>query len=95
MNTEQRIKRIHVSQVERGMYIVQEDADELTDEQINEDWDASEQDWQHVTHVQHRADQSKLTLAMYNGEQYVTQWGDGFVWANWLGADPVLQDPED
>jgi len=93
---QQRIKRVDVSAVERGMYVVQEDAEGLTDAQINEDWDASEQDWQRVVRAQHRADQSQLTLAMYNGEEFATGWGEGAVWALWdADADePVLAEEE-
>lgn len=74
------IQRTPVVNVQRGDYIVQEDAEDLTEAEINADWDAEEQDWQHVISARHKADVSQLTLAMYNGDQWVTPWGDGYVW---------------
>jgi hypothetical protein len=90
------ITRVHAVNIDRGDFIVMEDADELSNEEINEGWDASEQDWQHVYRAQHRADQHKFILAYYNGELYDTGWQDGYVWLL-LDDDgqPVYQDPED
>jgi hypothetical protein len=89
-----RIKRVEVGQVRVGQYVTGvDDEDLVTDEDINENYDASEGDWHHVVRASHWADVSRLTLAYYNGELYRSS-GAGFVWLLVDDAgDPVEDEP--
>ena len=92
----QRIRRVDVAAVSRGMYVADEDDPSLHDNrEINKAYDAGDVDWQHVVHAQHKADVSNLTLAYYNGELHQTGWQAGTVWLLCdEGGTPVEQEPE-
>lgn len=57
--------------VQADEYIVQADADYPLNSFVPaEDYEASEQDWQHVVKTGGHADVGWMILAHYNGEQY-------------------------
>lgn len=94
-----RIKVVTAGSVEPGQYITQADTDDYPVGQLvdPEDYDAAEQDWQHVVKAGGHADVGYFILAHYNGEQYRAN-GD---WSQtvWLYIDddgePVYQDPRE
>lgn len=69
--SEQQIKVLTVEDLVPGNYIAHVDDDFLTDSIVPaEAYDAGEQDWQKVIHVQGYVDLPSVTLAMYNGKAY-------------------------
>lgn len=93
-----KIEIVMASQVDKGEHVCEVDDDSLTtNASVNEHYDAADQDWHWVAHVHHMADLAKLTLQMYNGEQYVaTGSSEQLLWrlVDETGA-PVVTSEED
>ncbi len=81
-----------------GYAITNVDNDDLTtDDAINADYLADEQDWHTVVHVGGHADVGTVTLRMYNGETYTSRcaWSQ----TTWMLCDdagqPLVNDLDD
>jgi hypothetical protein len=93
------IQVVMAGSVNRGEYITQADSDDykLGEFVPAEDYEPSEQDWQHVIDFGGHADIGWMLLAYYNGERYKVRgdWSQT-VW-RYLDDDgkPVFDEPAD